>query len=143
MSLAPYIKRFAIYYFFAVIVIATLFYVLDLDSSFAGTIASLVAGVHGSASLFIKNNQRVPTIKEHLLLSVYSLISTLVVSLILVVVVALVFGELAAVSQFVASQNVAMVAIVLSVVCLLQFVVLMLFYYTFSKSLLKSLKNDQ
>ncbi len=80
----PYVTHFTLAYAIALVIVAVIMEVFNIDGGQGGSIGSLLAAVMYSVSTFVKDQKRIPNTSERQWLTWSSLIASILVSLILI-----------------------------------------------------------
>ena len=142
-NLMPYILRFGLAYFIALIIVDTIMIVFDINSS-AFSSSTLIAGLFAATHKFVTDEKRVPTGSEKVKMAFGSLAISYLISI--VVMVAFIawegeelYNELLALF----SENTTILLVVLTLVSLFFFGLLVLGYGFVSKMQLKNLEKQK
>ena len=99
IKISPYVVRFSLAYAVALIAIALILTVLNLDSNSGTSMAALFTAVVFTIAKFVKDQKRVPTLSERKKLTWLSLMASFAVSLVLAVGVIALTGQLSLIAQ--------------------------------------------
>lgn len=95
VQIHPYIIRFTVSYGVALLAIGLILELIDMDARSSGSVAALMAAVSYTASTFVNVEKRLPTLSEKKRLTWFSLMTSILVSLVLVLATLAFFDELA------------------------------------------------
>jgi len=134
----PYLLRFTIAYFAALLVFALAAMLLDLNAGTGSSFGALIAAAAFAMSKFVSDHERAPTHDERSRLTWLSLGASILVSAVLVAPLVLATGQLSELSQVLSQLNVALVLGVALFVLVIYVAVLWFSYGGLAKVMVKS-----